>query len=98
MEMTEAARRWSGLFTKYESGELTRKGFCEAHGLKLSTFDYWRRRLRTMNDGATTVKVAMVQSERPAIRILVGDVVVIELDGGADAAQIRRVIEAVSRL
>ena len=40
----------------------------------------------------------MVQSERPAIRILVGDVVVIELDGGADAAQIRRVIEAVSRL
>ena len=97
MERPELAERWTALFAEYEADGLTRKAFCEQRGLKLSTFDYWRRRLRTTEGEPTTVKVATVMAER-AIRILVGHAVVLELDGAADAAQIRRVVEAVRGL
>ena len=30
------------VFAEYEAGRVTRKAFCEARGVKLSTFDYWR--------------------------------------------------------
>ena len=95
MERTDLAERWTALFVEYEAGELTRKAFCDARGLKLSTFDYWRGRLRTTEGEPTAVKVATVRADRPAIRILVGEAVQIELDAAADTAQIRRVVEAV---
>lgn len=98
MERTDLAQRWTALFAEYEAGGLTRRAFCQARGLKLSTFDYWRRRLRKSSAEPTPVKVTTVVAERPTIRIVVGEAVVVELDGGANAEQIRRVAEAVRGL
>ena len=39
MERTDLAERWTALFAEYDAGEGTRRAFCEARGLKLSTFD-----------------------------------------------------------
>ena len=98
MERTDLVERWTALFAEYEADGLTRKAFCQARGLKLSTFDYWRRRVQNSSGEPAVVKVATVVAEHPAIRIVVGEAVVIELDGGADAEQIRRVAEAVRGL
>ena len=45
-----AARRntaqWQELVERFERAGQTRKRFCATHGLALSTFDLWRRKLR----------------------------------------------------
>ena len=98
MERTDLASRWTALFGEYEVGTQTRTEFCTARRLKVSTFDYWRRRLKAIEGMPKAVKVATVGRESSAIRILVGDAVRIELDGSCEAEQIRRVVEAVRRL
>jgi putative transposase len=37
---------WRALMRAYARGGWTRKQFCTHHGVALSTFDWWRRRLR----------------------------------------------------
>ena len=51
------AAQWQELFDRFERTGQTRGRFCAAHGLALSTFDLWRRKLR-----ATP---AAVNEERP---------------------------------
>ena len=41
------AAQWQELVERFERAGQTRSGFCAAHGLALSTFDLWRRKLRT---------------------------------------------------
>ena len=51
------AAQWQELIDRFERTGQTRGRFCAAHGLALSTFDLWRRKLR-----ATP---AAVNEERP---------------------------------
>ena len=39
------AAQWRDLFERFEQSGQTRGKFCAAHGLALSTFDLWRRKL-----------------------------------------------------
>lgn len=41
-----SASEWRGLMREYSRGGTTRKQFCAHHGVALSTFDWWRSRLR----------------------------------------------------
>ena len=38
--------QWQALIERFERAGQTRKRFCAAHGVALSTFDGWRRKLR----------------------------------------------------
>ena len=40
------AAQWQELVERFERAGQTRSGFCAVHGLALSTFDLWRRKLR----------------------------------------------------
>ena len=55
------ATEWQELVGQYERSGLTRKQFCDKHALVLSTFDYWRHKLRRMNEAAhdETVFIAL---------------------------------------
>jgi transposase-like protein len=44
--------QWRELFSRFELGGQTRAQFCAEHGLGVSTFDRWRRRLH--QDGSGT--------------------------------------------
>ena len=66
MERTELAERWAAWFAEYNAGEITRKAFCEARGVKLSTFDYWRQRLRKNEAQKTELEGSWTYSESPA--------------------------------
>ena len=100
MEWTATAKKWKEIFQEYADGTQKRKEFCEAKGLKLSTFDYWRARLKkTTARGAAIVKVARVKRPLVAgIRVRVGEQVVVELDGDAAEEQLRRVLKAAAGL
>lgn len=41
-----SASDWRALMRAYSRSQETRKQFCTRHGVALSTFDWWRRRLR----------------------------------------------------
>ena len=41
-----SAAQWQALIERFEREGQTRRRFCAAHGLALSTFDLWRRKLR----------------------------------------------------
>ena len=47
-----SAAQWQELVERFEGSGQTRGRFCAAHGLALSTFDLWRRKL-----GATPASV-----------------------------------------
>ena len=99
MEWTATAKRWQEIFREYESGGLMRKEFCEAKGLKLSTFDYWKGRLKkTAAEEPAVVKVATARRPAESIRIRVGEHIVVELDGNAGEEQLRRVLRAAAGL
>jgi hypothetical protein len=40
------ASQWQQLCDAYENSGFTRKQFCQQHSLALSTFDYWRHKLK----------------------------------------------------
>ena len=44
--MRRNAAQWQALIERFERAGQTRKRFCAAHGVALSTFDRWRRKLR----------------------------------------------------
>ena len=52
---------WQSLINEYEQSSLTRKQFCERESLPLSTFDYWRHKLRQPEEeyGDESVFVAL---------------------------------------
>ena len=98
MEWTEEALRWKRLFEECRSSGSSRKEFCTERGLKLSTFDYWRSRLKkTAEEEPAVVKVATAKRETEPIRIRIGEQVVVELDGTASEEQLRRVLTAAAQ-
>jgi transposase-like protein len=94
---------WLRLFT--QSGQKTRE-FCREQGLALSTFSYWRRRLR---EAAARPKAAgslvevrvgercQVAAVEAALRITVSVGVCMEVREGTDAMWLAAVIGALSR-
>jgi hypothetical protein len=36
---------WQHLITEQQSSQLSQKAYCQEHGLVLSTFQYWKRKL-----------------------------------------------------
>ena len=42
----KTASQWQQLCDAYKGSGLTRKQFCQKHSLVLSTFDYWRHKLK----------------------------------------------------
>jgi transposase-like protein len=95
--------QWMRLFT--QSGQKTRE-FCREKGLALSTFSYWRRRLREGARGpeaaASLVEVRACERGQVAavdatVRITVSGGVCLEVREGTDATWLAAVIGALSR-
>ena len=98
MEWTATAKKWQEIFRDYESGGLRRKEFCEAKGVKLSTFDYWRARLKkTTAEVPAVVRVATVKRPAEPIRVCIGERVVVEIDADAGEEQLKRVLKAAAQ-
>ena len=46
-DTTDRTTFWQDHVTPWQATDLTQKAYCEAHGLRYSTFGYWVRKLRT---------------------------------------------------
>ena len=63
-----STREWRALMGLYATSAETRKQFCARHGVALSTFAWWRRRLR---QGTPTVVAARSAAAAPANALFV---------------------------
>lgn len=55
--------RWRAIIKRQMSGSVSVAGFCRREGLAVSTFHWWRRRLRT----PVRDRVEWIEAERPAL-------------------------------
>ena len=92
------------LVFEFERSGMRRKEFCAAHGLAVHTLDAWRRRRAQDGRGERIVPVEIVEDRgRPAseawngqFRIVLAEGLRIEIERGFDAAELRRLIAALS--
>ena len=100
MSWSAKAVEWKAILEEYRNGGVARKRFCSERGIRLSTFDYWQRRLRKLNGKhPEVVKIAELPARRVAVvRIRVGEKVVIELDGELCEEHLEMVLRAVGRV
>ncbi|HHC71605.1 MAG TPA: IS66 family insertion sequence hypothetical protein [Thiotrichales bacterium] len=54
MNKRRTKAEWQRLIDEQAASGLSRKAFCEGSGIALSTFAYWKRKLRTERDGGPT--------------------------------------------
>lgn len=90
---------------RYRESGMTRKAFCEANGVALSTLDLWIRRFRNeapieSDSGSTLVAVGptIERGNARRLRINVGSGIVAELDlpvSEDDVTTILRAVKAV---
>ena len=57
---------WRRLVRDFEAGDESRREFCQAHGVSMSTLDYWRRRA-VMSESGRLVEVVMEPDGGPAL-------------------------------
>jgi len=88
---------------RYHESGMTRKAFCEANGVALSTLDLWIRRCRneSTDQGRSllpmvSVGVAEPRISKRRIRFLTGSEVIVELDLPATEEEIVTVLRAVA--
>lgn len=56
---------WRGVLEKWSACGLSQRRFCEERGISLSTFCYWRRRLRERSESGATSTFIPVEIKRP---------------------------------
>ena len=56
-----SAAQWQQFCDAYEGSGLTRKQFCQEYSLTLSTFDYWRHKLKKQSIKAVEPKPIFVE-------------------------------------
>ena len=59
------ANEWQELISQFEQSDLTRKQFCAEHALVLSTFDYWRHKLRQAHKRVSDESVFVALTSDP---------------------------------
>ena len=91
---------WKAILEEYRRGGVGRKDFCAGRGIKVSTFDYWQNRLRKVGSKpAEVVKITEVPAPRAAaIRIHLGEKIVIELDGELCEEDLEMVLRVAGRV
>ena len=84
----------------HQSGQ-TRAAYCEQHGLKLTTFTYWRHRLKTDSTSVRLIQLptgALRQPEGTTLRVVVDGRFTIEVTDGFNPATLARILEVLQGL
>jgi len=105
MTKAERERHRRDTVRRFEQSGVTRKAFCEANGVALSTLDLWIRRYRDESIDQerkplpmVSVGVAEPRDAKRRMRFLTGSEVMVELDLPATEEEIVTVLRAVSRV
>ena len=94
---SKGSERAAELVAAYERSGATRKAFCAAMGIAVTTLDYYRRRVkseRSRQVGLVPVEVKREAGREPLALVLRGGLR-LEIGAGFDEATLRRIVEAL---
>lgn len=86
---------WESHVTAQRRSGLSQAKYCEAQGVSHSSFGYWVTKLNRDTRAAGAGRFLPVKLTAEPIEIVVGRAVV-RVPNGADAAEVRRIVEALS--
>ena len=91
-QVRRSAEQWRTLMQQFSTSGLTRDRFCKDQGIALSTFDYWRRKLKQQDvpghqvDTPMFVELSSAPASAPAsdsppwdVELQLGDAVILRL-------------------
>lgn len=70
---------WRGVFEEWSAGGLSQRVFCEGRGIALSSFCYWRRRLREEGESSSLFVPVEI---RPSVRLTSSSAYEVRLESG----------------
>ena len=86
---------WEKLILSWKESGLTRKGFCEKNNVKVTTFDYYRKKIVSQREtGFIEVTVPVAEGYEP-IHIRVREALVIEVRNGFDPGLLSNILKVV---
>lgn len=102
--MQDKRSHWAAHVQAWQSGELSQAAYCQAQGLSLANFRYWRAKLRT--DEATSkpslrptsmVPIQVVPpTSLPGVEVCLCNGLLVRLTGPVDATSLAAVVRALS--
>ncbi len=87
------------LISRFERGEKTLKEFCRVEGISKSTFEYWRRKLRTKSsEPQSSFQQILPPSTKPLaqIRVLLSKGLTLELPSDYPAKELLKLLRGLS--
>ena len=94
---------WIGILEEWKQSGLGRGEYCKRHKLRLSTFDYWKRKITSKENGNGLVKIQQTLPLRPVpsipyrMKVTTRDFA-IEIAANASTDEIRTVLTACKEL
>ena len=92
---------WQAHIDAWQQSGQTRAAYCEQNNLNMSTFAYWRHRLKAESMPVKLVQIPTgptTQPERSSLRIVFDDRFTIEVTDGFNPSTLARVIDVVRGL
>jgi hypothetical protein len=91
---------WRQRRREYLQSGLSRKAFCERHGIKKTTLDYWFARTREPEKAKGFVELRPEPTGRPntPLAVVVADKYRIEIADGFDHGLLAEILAALGRL
>lgn len=95
--MADKRTAWNRRVEAWERSGQTRAAFCAARGLKLHTFDYWRRVLRKspVREWVPVVVAPEQASAAQPMEIVLPNGIRLQVTPGSDLSSLRALVQAL---
>ena len=100
MKTKYSAEEWRDIITEWKEADTTRKKFCESKGLKITAFDYWRRKLgKNGSDHPKVVRISGPVSLKADVFIVrIGTSLTIEIPPSFESAPLIRLVQTLREI
>ena len=97
MQSKSNVHEWTQIMNEWKESGQTRKQFCTANKLKVSTFDYWRSRLKKAGLSPKTLIKVPLQLNAPSssCRLVIDQSHTLEFPETIDAGSLKRIVSAL---
>ena len=98
MDLKQNRQNWEGILRAWEASGKRRSDFCREENLKVSAFDYWRRKLRTPKPmGKPLIEVGTVSERQrpPMVGLKIGQRYTLEFREDIGEEHLRRILNVL---
>ena len=102
VNLEDRRRQWEEHMRRWRSSGVTQAEYCRRNELKLSTFYYWRKRLRETATAVTLVQVPVTNGldsqSNQELTLLLGDYYKVEIGDNFNPSTLARLVDTLGQL